>query len=542
MLGLTSKLGSKFPNGTYQNIPDSLYESTEIPKFVETPLEDISVINSELKAYFDTGVTKTYEWRIKQLKQIKLCLLENEISIVKALELDFKRRDIALFELHLCLDEVILVLENLKNWIKPTKLNPSWLFFLDELTEERVPLGVMLNISPWNLPIYLMFSPLIGMVAAGNCVCFKPSEISPNTAALMKDLVERYLDPNAFRVINGGVDVATEVLNQRWDHIMYTGNSQVGKIVMKAASEHLTPVTLELGGKSPTLIDTKTSNLETVCNRVLSTKALNWGQVCLSTDYIIVLKGESDKLIEQMKKTVKKFFGEDYKENTKAWGPMINQRHTKRVVDLIPTGEIEGEGEVVIGGNFDIEAKFIEMTVIKNVNPYTSKLMKEEIFGPLIPIVEFDTWEQAFKFIRSNEKPLGAYLYTQDNRLINSFKSNVVAGSQAINESVIQFVNLELNFGGVGNSGLGGGYHGYNSFKTFTYGMPILKRSQALEFINWIRYSPRDLANTYPCMFPTMFNLVGGHGAVAQWVNYPFKLAGWAWYTTKLVAKTAIGF
>ncbi|KXN70375.1 aldehyde dehydrogenase, dimeric NADP-preferring [Conidiobolus coronatus NRRL 28638] len=523
-------------------IPQDLYNNTVLPEYEETNMEDIRGINEDLRAYFKTGVTKTYEWRVQQLLQLKKAFKEREVEIVKAMETDYKRSDNVLLEMHFCIDEIIYALENLKSWMKPQNLTKSWLFFLDKLTETRVPLGVVLNIAPWNFPINLAFSPLIGMIAAGNCVVLKPSEISSNSAAIIKQIVEDYLDTKAIKVINGGVEVTTEVLRQKWDHIMYTGNSQVGKIVMRAASEHLTPVTLELGGKNPVLIDTKTSNLETVCSRFLNAKGNNWGQFCLSPDYLVVLKGESDKLIDQLKLSMREFYGEDYK-NTELWGRMINKNHTKRVIDLIPTADSSPEdGEVVIGGNYDLDMRFVELTFVKNVHSAKGKLMKGEIFGPIVPIIEFDSWNDAICYIQDSDKPLAAYLYSEDSKLIDQFKSDVACGSQAINEAVFHILNKDMSFGGLGNSGLGGGYHGYNTFKLFSHAMPTLQRSQGLEFVNKIRYSPRDMREIYPACYPTMFSITEGHSTFAQWLNLPFRFVGWVTFTVKIVVKTVFGF
>ncbi|KAJ8929821.1 hypothetical protein NQ314_017419 [Rhamnusium bicolor] len=344
------------------------------------------------------------------------------------------------------------------------------------------PYGVVLIIGPWNYPFMILISPLIGAIAAGNCVILKPSEIAPNTAQLVEKLVPKYLDTNCYHVINGGVPETTQLLEQRFDYIFYTGNSNVGKIVHKAASNYLTPVTLELGGKSPVYLD-ETADIDLAAARILWGKCINAGQSCIAPDYVLCSKEIERKFIEASKKKIREWFGENVKESSD-FGRIINENHFQRIVKLL-----EGT-QIAVGGNYDAKELFIEPTIIQGVKP-TDPIMQEEIFGPLLPIVNFENAYDALNFINDREKPLALYLFSNNNNIHDLILKNTSSGNLVVNDTMMHFSCDSLPFGGVGNSGIGV-CHGKFSFDTFSHGKGTLIKNlnKISEYINAPRYAP----------------------------------------------------
>nr|XP_031541786.1 aldehyde dehydrogenase family 3 member A2 isoform X1 [Vicugna pacos] len=380
------------------------------------------------------------------------------------------------------LGEIDLMLEKLPEWAAATPARKNLLTMLDEAYIQPEPLGVVLIIGAWNYPFVLTIQPLIGAIAAGNAVIVKPSEISENTATTLAELLPQYLDQDLYAVINGGVEETTELLKHRFDHILYTGNATVGKIVMEAAAKHLTPVTLELGGKSPCYVD-RDCDLDVACRRIAWGKYMNCGQTCIAPDYVLCEPALQDQIVQKMKDAVKEFYGENIKESPD-YERIINLRHFKRILSLL-----EGQ-KVAFGGETDEATRYIAPTILTDVDP-GSKVMQEEIFGPVLPIVPVKSAEEAVRFINEREKPLALYIFSQDNKLTKWLIDHTSSGGVTGNDVIMHFMLSSLPFGGVGSSGMGA-YHGKYSFDTFSHQRPCLLKSLKREGANKLRYPPNS--------------------------------------------------
>eukprot|EP01099_Mayorella_cantabrigiensis_P007059 TRINITY_DN60_c0_g1_i3.p1 TRINITY_DN60_c0_g1~~TRINITY_DN60_c0_g1_i3.p1 ORF type:complete len:409 (-),score=107.38 TRINITY_DN60_c0_g1_i3:48-1274(-) len=351
----------------------------------------------------------------------------------------------------------------------------------------REPFGVVLIIGAWNFPFMETLKPLVGAIAAGNCAVVKPSELSPVSATLIASLLPKYLDPEAFQVVNGGAEETSALLKEKFDFIMYTGNSTVGRIVMRAASEHLTPVALELGGKSPTVVDSGV-NIPIVARRIVWGKFLNVGQVCIAPDYILVLKDVHDQLVAEMKKVVVEFFGSDPSVSPD-YGRIVNQRHFNRLKALMPSAE--SSEKIVCGGQLDENSLYIAPTIVDNVGP-DSKLMKDEIFGPFMPIIQVESITEAIQFIRGRPKPLALYLFSERREVAERFKKETSSGGLTINDTLLHGFVASLPFGGVGESGMGA-YGGRHSYETFSHERAVLHRSNIDAAADVLRFPPYSL-------------------------------------------------
>jgi len=359
-------------------------------------------------------------------------------------------------------------------------------FNVKGLTSSQIsytPYGVTLIIGAWNYPINLILIPLIGAISAGNCVIIKPSEVSPNTSALMAELIPKYLDSECIRVIEGGIPETTEVLKQEFDYIFYTGNPQVGKIIMKAASEYLTPVTLELGGKNPCFVDNDV-DLHVATKRIMWGKFFNAGQTCIAPDYIVVRRDFQDVLVKKMKEIIKEFYGED-PSKTPDYGRIVNSRHVKRLGALL---EDVDPKNIAIGGNFDESSRYFAPTIVTDVQ-VNQKIMKDEIFGPILPIVPFDSLEEGVEYVNSQPHPLTLYIFSRSSKTKQFISEHTQSGSVVMNDCNVQFAQSTLPFGGVGQSGMGA-YHGKFSFETFSHARPILDKTVWFDLP--MRYPPYD--------------------------------------------------
>jgi len=337
-------------------------------------------------------------------------------------------------------------------------------------------------IGPWNYPITLLVHPLIGAIAAGNACVLKPSEIAPETSKAFAKLIPKYLDTSAIAVVEGGVPETTQLLKQKFDLIFYTGNGTVGKIIMKAASEYLTPVVLELGGKSPCIVESD-ANLEVTAKRILWGKFLNCGQTCIAPDYVLVNKEVETKFIDTLTKNLKAFYG-DNPQKSPDYSRMINERHCARVAKLIEDGK--SKGQIIAGGIVDVKEKYIAPTILKNVSK-DNPLMDDEIFGPVLPILSVNNMDEAINYINSRPKPLALYLFTPNKDKQSQVIQRTTSGGVCINDCLMHNANTELPFGGVGESGIGA-YHGKWSFDCFSHHRGVLSRGYAMD--NAIRYPP----------------------------------------------------
>ncbi|XP_058490047.1 aldehyde dehydrogenase, dimeric NADP-preferring-like [Solea solea] len=433
---------------------------------------------------FLSGRTRPLEFRLQQLNALQRMITEKETEISTALKQDINRSqyDTPLLELISIENEIGLAIEKLAEWAAPRPVDKSVLTISDEVYIQPEPLGVVLIIGAWNYPWALTLLPLIGAIAAGNAAVVKPSELSEYSSLLLRALLSRYLDKELYPVVTGGVSETQELLRLRFDHVFYTGSSSVGKLVMEAAAQHLTPVTLELGGKCPCYIDKK-CNIRVACRRITWGKFLNCGQTCIAPDYILCEPCIQGQVVESIRKTLLEFYGADPKCSPD-YGRIINQRHFNRVMSLM-------EGYIpVLGGQSDASQCYIAPTVLKDVPPH-SRMMQEEIFGPLLPIVTVSDMDDAIRFVNEREKPLAMYIFCSDKKAAKKMIGETTSGGVTVNDVMMHYTLSSLPFGGVGQSGMGR-YHGKHSFDQLSHQRACLIRSLGMENVNLSRYPPQD--------------------------------------------------
>uniref|UniRef100_A0A8C9PB21 Aldehyde dehydrogenase n=1 Tax=Spermophilus dauricus TaxID=99837 RepID=A0A8C9PB21_SPEDA len=438
----------------------------------------------QLRQTFRSGRSRPLRFRLQQLQALRRMVQEREKDILSAIAADLCKSEFNAYsqEVITVLGEIDLMLGNLHEWVTAKPVKKNLLTMMDEAYIQPEPLGVILIIGAWNYPFVLTMQPLVGAIAAGNAVIIKPSELSENTAKILAKLLPQYLDQDLYAVVNGGVEETTKLLEQRFDHILYTGNTAVGKIVMEAAAKYLTPVTLELGGKSPCYID-EDCDLGVVCRRITWGKYMNCGQTCIAPDYILCEASLQSQIVQKIKETVKEFYGENIKESPD-YERIINLRHFKRIQSLL-----EGQ-KIAFGGETDEATRYIAPTVLTDVDPET-RVMQEEIFGPVLPIVPVKNADEAINFINKREKPLALYIFSHNNKLIKRMIDETSSGGVTVNDVIMHFTLNSLPFGGVGSSGMGA-YHGKHSFDTFSHQRPCLLKSLKREGANKLRYPPNS--------------------------------------------------
>jgi aldehyde dehydrogenase (NAD+) len=421
---------------------------------------------SAMQSYFDTGATKTYSFRKLQLKKLKQCIEKYEQEIYTALHSDLKKspEESWVTENGIVISELNHAIKNLKLWMAKEKVRtnllnvPSSSFILKEA------LGIVLIIGPWNYPFQLLINPLIGAIAAGNCVVLKPSEFAPATSAIMKKIVAETFDK---KYVEGeGATVIPEMMNNFcFDHIFYTGSTAVGKIIYKMAAENLTPVTLELGGKSPCIVE-EDANIKIAAKRIAITSFSNCGQMCIAPDYILVHQSQKEALVKALKESLVKFYGTDPMQHDN-YGRIINEKQFDRLVRYL------SQGKIVHGGKYDKAALYIEPTILEDIKMDDS-VMTEEIFGPVLPVLTFSSKEEAVKIIAQNKNPLSFYVFTSSANKEKDWLESVAFGGGCVNNASWYFTNHHLPFGGRGFSGMGL-YHGKASFDTFSHKKAIMK-------------------------------------------------------------------
>ncbi|XP_048727935.2 aldehyde dehydrogenase, dimeric NADP-preferring-like isoform X2 [Ostrea edulis] len=445
-------------------------------------MADYSKLVEGLRRSFKSGVTKSYEWRRKQLEGVLRLLDENRDRIAKCLKEDLNKPTLeaTMYEIDYSRNDLVDTMNNLKEWMKPEKVKKGLLNIMDTAYIQREPFGVALVMGAWNYPIQITILPVFGALAAGNCVVLKPSELAASTAQLLEELIPKYLDNDCVKVVNGGIPETTALLKERFEYIFYTGNTTVGKIVMKAAAEYLTPVTLELGGKSPVYVD-ENSDLSLVARRISWGKLVNCGQTCIAPDYVMCKKDVQDKLVEECKKAMAEYYPDPAKSED--YGRIINERHLHRIKKLI-----DGSGKLAIGGEVDESQKYIAPTVLTDVKP-TDPVMQEEVFGPVLPIMPISSDDEAISFINKGEKPLAMYIFSKNHDVAKKFLNNTSSGSFTFNDTMMQAGLMTLPFGGVGSSGTGA-YHGFHTFDTFCHKRAVLERKHGGEGMVAIRYPP----------------------------------------------------
>jgi acyl-CoA reductase-like NAD-dependent aldehyde dehydrogenase len=421
------------------------------------------------RAFFAAGTTRDPEFRIAQLKRLRRVVIEKCGEVEASLYEDLGKCEFEAFatEVTAILDEIDCAVENLASWTKPVEVATSPLFGQADSTIYYEPYGSVLILNTWNYPFVLCFKPLVGALAAGNCCVVKPSEVAPATSKALADIINTAFDGEYCFAAEGGVDEAAEWLKERFDFIMYTGSSKVGRIVAQAAALHLTPAALELGGKSPCIVD-ESADIERSVASICWGKFINAGQTCVAPDYIWVHESVKDKLVEALKKQIKLFYGEDIKNNPD-FGRIINRRHFERLQHLLE------DSHVVFGGETDESLRFISPTVVDGVT-WNDKIMQEEVFGPILPVMTFDNIGEVVKILATREKPLALYLYTTDKATEELIINRVPYGGGCINATLMHMLNTNLPFGGVGNSGYGF-YQGRWSIETFSHKKCILNRA-----------------------------------------------------------------
>jgi acyl-CoA reductase-like NAD-dependent aldehyde dehydrogenase len=439
----------------------------------QTPVGDIAAQVARLRETFDTGLTRPAEWRIQQIGRVRDMMRENADALAYALKLDVGKPELEAYaaDIMTVADEARQVAKSVRKWMKPRKVKGAIQTFPSKSQIVSDPLGVVLIISPWNYPVQLLVSPLLGALAAGNCVVLKPSEVTPHVSRLLAELVPKYLDRDAVCLVEGGVEETTELLEQRFDHIMYTGNGTVGRVVMAAAAKHLTPVTLELGGKSPCYVD-GSAKLKVAAQRIAWGKWLNAGQTCIAPDYLLVERGAEGPLLEALKTAITEFYGDDPRKSPD-YGRIVNTRHHRRVASLLK------DGQVYLGGEVDEEDRYIAPTILTDVAP-DSAAMTEEIFGPVLPVMVVDDVSDAIRFVNGRDKPLALYVFSERGATIDRFVSETSSGGLCANGTILHIGNPNLPFGGVGESGMGV-YHGRSTFDTFSHQKAVMRRGTWLE-------------------------------------------------------------
>lgn len=447
----------------------------------ETIRDRVSRQVQQQRQFFGTGQTKEIEFRLDQLKRLRQAVKDRQDEVIAAVNADLGKPELEAYMTEVgVVKEIDYAIKHLRTWAKPQKAALS----LEQLpAKARIyaePLGVVLIISPWNYPFQLMISPLVAAIAAGNCALLKPSELSPATSRVIADLVKATFDPAYVAAIEGGIEVSKAVLAERFDHIFFTGGTAIGKIVMQAAAQHLTPVTLELGGKSPCIVDADI-HVELAAKRIVWGKFINAGQTCVAPDYLLVDRRVKPALLEAIQTTICAFYGDDPAQ-TPDFGRIINTKQFDRLTQLLDSGE------VVMGGQTRPEDKYIAPTVLDRVS-WDDPVMQEEIFGPILPILEYDELGEAIAQINARPKPLALYVFSNSSQVQQQVLQQTSSGGVCVNDTIMHIAPSTLPFGGVGNSGMGS-YHGKAGFDTFSHQKSVMYKPFWLD-LPW-RYAPYE--------------------------------------------------
>ena len=441
---------------------------------------DIPKIVNQQKCFFNSNCTKEVTLRINTLKKLKNVIKENEKELYKAIYTDFKKSEFETYitEIALIYNELNDAIKNLKRWSKQKRVRTNLANFPAKSYIIPEPLGTILVISAWNYPYQIALIPVISAIAAGNTVVIKPSEIPNNTSRILANIINTNFDANHFTVVEGSVETTTELLQQKWDKIFFTGSTSVGRIVYKAAAENLTPVTLELGGKSPTFIF-KDCDIKLTAKRIVWAKFLNAGQTCIAPDYLLVEKEIEQQLLSSLKSEIEIAYPVNNTINEN-YVQIINDAHFDRLSNLIP------KDKIYFGGEQNASERIIRPTLLQNIS-FEDPIMKDEIFGPLLPIISFENLDKVITKVKAKEKPLSLYIYSKNKKIIRKTLYEISFGGGAINESLVHLSNPNLPFGGVGTSGIGN-YHSKAGFDTFTHYKSILHKSFLFE-LN-LKYTP----------------------------------------------------
>lgn len=437
---------------------------------------------SQQQVFFERGQSRDISFRKEQLQKLKSILQNNEEEFYQTLHADFKKPAFETYgtELLVTYLEIDHILSNLSGWAKPKRVNSSLLNFPSKSQIHPQPYGVVLVIGAWNYPMHLAINPALGAMAAGNCTILKPSELTPHTSSLLAELINQNFDPGYLHVIEGGAEETQALLSQSLDYIFFTGSTRVGKIIMKSAAENLTPVTLELGGKSPAIVD-HTTDLPLAAKRITWGKFINAGQTCVSPDYVYIHESVRDKFCALVEEQIRKFYGAD-PQKSEDYARILNRKHFERLKAFI------NPEKVLFGGEIHEEELYIAPTVMMEIS-WEDPVMQEEIFGPILPVLTYQDLDEVISEVKSRPKPLALYIFSSDRGTQQRIIEEIPFGGGCINDTVVHLANLELPFGGIGQSGFGN-YHGKASFDLFSHPKSIMKKSTWLDVP--VRYPPYD--------------------------------------------------
>ena len=438
-------------------------------------MDDFNSVLNNIRSYYNTGATLSYSFRKQQLISLQNALLKYEVEINEALYTDLKKskEEVYATETGLLLGEIKHAIKNLHKWMKPKTVSTGLVTFPSSARIYYDPLGVVLIIAPWNYPLQLVLIPLVGAIAAGNCAVLKPSELAPAIEKLIVKIIEEIFASDYVKVITGnGKEVIPSMINQfRFNHIFYTGSTAVGKEIYKLAAKDLIPVTLELGGKSPCIVYGD-ADLKIAAKRIILGKFLNAGQTCIAPDYILIHENIKQEFLTELKETIRTFYnGDAY--TSYDYGKIINESRFNTLAGYLQ------KDKIFYGGKINKKELHMEPTILINVS-MNDDVMKEEIFGPILPVLPFNTTEEAMQIVHQNENPLAFYLFTKDKKIEEKWIKKIPFGGGCINNTVWHFANKNIPFGGIGKSGTGA-YHGKNTFDTFTHAKPVLKTSTLID-------------------------------------------------------------
>ncbi|QCT75444.1 aldehyde dehydrogenase [Macrococcoides canis] len=436
------------------------------------------MLNTEtqnVRDFFQTQATKDIKFRKKYLKALKKSIKKHESDILDALKSDLGKNKVEAYatEIGFVKKELSYIIKELKNWAKTKSVTTPMMQFPAKSFIKYEPYGTVLIIGPFNYPFQLVMSPLIGALAAGNCAVVKPSEMTPQTSMVLQEILEEVFPENYVKVIQGEKEVTSQLLDERFDYIFFTGSTKVGQIVYEKASKHLTPVTLELGGKSPAIID-DTANLKVAAERVAFGKFMNAGQTCVAPDYVLIDNKVKMKFVKALQSTIQEFYGTQT-EQSEDFGRIVNDNHFNRLVNIIE----DSRQQVIYGGESNADELFVAPTII--LDPELSdSVMQQEIFGPILPIIGYETLNEVYDIVEQYEKPLALYLFTEDSDQITAVFNRLSFGGGCVNDTILHLANPNLPFGGVGHSGIGS-YHGKYSFELFSHEKSYITKSTKLE-------------------------------------------------------------
>jgi aldehyde dehydrogenase (NAD+) len=428
---------------------------------------EIHTTLAKQRAFYASGQTRGLEFRLTALKKLKTAIINSEPELIAALEQDLHKPLMESYtsELGMVIDEINCALKNLKKWVRPHRVKANLLTFPAKSYLRHEPYGIVLVIAPWNYPVQLALSPLVGAIAAGNCCVLKPSELAPATALTLEKLLGATYAPEYVKAVNGDAVISQCLLKQHFDKIFFTGSPRVGKIVMEQAAQHLTPVTLELGGKSPCIVD-QDVNPEVTAKRIVWGKFFNAGQTCVAPDYLLVHDSMKEPLCQAMQNRIKDFYTKA-PENSPDLTRIINVRHFDRLIAYLQ------DGQVISGGHSDRERLYIEPTLLA-VTDLEAPVMREEIFGPILPVIAYTNLDEVYQIVKSHPDPLACYIFSRHRQLIEALLEQIPFGGGCVNDTLTHFLNHNLPFGGRGASGIGN-YHGHYSFETFSHSKAVIK-------------------------------------------------------------------